>query len=64
MESNVFKRHLITKLAVAGGFLLLTIAAVISITIVNAKVIAPNEGFITAALCKVETGNGQDSSSS
>ena len=56
MENNVFKRHLITKLAVAGAFALLTIAAVISITIVNAKVITPNEGFITAALCKVETG--------
>ena len=56
MENNVFKRHLITKLAVAGAFALLTVAAIISITIVNAKVITPNEGFITAALCKVETG--------
>ena len=61
MESKVFKRHLITKLAVAGAFALFTVAAVISITIVNAKVIAPNEGFITAALCKVETGNAKNS---
>ena len=60
MESKSFKRHLITKLALAGGFALLTIAAVVSITIVNAKVIAPNEGFITAALCKVDTGNAKN----
>ena len=61
MERKAFKRHLITKLAVAGGFALLTVAAVVSITIVNAKVITPNEGFITAALCKVETGNAKNS---
>ena len=61
MESKVFKRRLITKLAVAGAFALFTVAAVVSITIVNAKVITPNEGFITAALCKVESGNAKNS---
>ena len=61
MENSVFKRHLITKLIVAGAFALLTIVAVISITIVNAKVITPNEGFITTALCKVEAGNAKNS---
>ena len=61
MENSVFKRHLIRKLIVAGVFALCTIAAVISITIVNAKVITPNEGFITAALCKVDAGNKKNS---
>ena len=60
MENNVFKRHLIRKLIVAGAFAVLTIAAIISITIVNAKVITPNEGFITAALVKIETGNAKN----
>lgn len=60
MENNVFKRHLIRKLIVAGAFAVLTIAAIISITIVNAKVITPNEGFINATLCKVETGNAKN----
>ena len=61
MENNVFKRHLIRKLIVAGAFAVLTIAAIISITIVNAKAITPNEGFITAALVKIETGNAKNS---
>ena len=60
MENNVFKRHLIRKLIVAGAFAVLTVAAIISITIVNAKVITPNEGFITAALVKIETGNAKN----
>ena len=61
MEKKVFKAHLIRKLIVAGVFAVLTVAAVIAITVVNAKVITPNEGFITAALCKVETGNAKNS---
>ena len=60
MENNVFKRHLIRKLIIAGAFAVLTVAAIISITIVNAKVITPNEGFITAALVKIETGNAKN----
>ena len=61
MEKKVFKAHLIRKLIVGGVFAVLTVAAVIAITVVNAKVITPNEGFITAALCKVETGNAKNS---
>ena len=60
MENNVFKRHLIRKLVVAGVFAVLTVAALISVTIVNAKVITPNEGFITAALVKIDTGNAKN----
>ena len=56
MDRNDFKPRLITKLAVAGVFTALTIAAAVSISIVNKDVIAPNEGFITNALCKVDTG--------
>ena len=54
MENSIFKAHLIRKLIVAGGFTVLTIGAVIGITLTNANVIAPNEGFITAELCNVE----------
>ena len=61
MENNVFKRHLIRKLIIAGAFAVLTVAALISITIVNAKVITPNEGFITAAIVKIDTGNAKNS---
>ena len=61
MLINVFKRHLMRKLIVAGAFAALTVAAVVSITVVNATQITPNEGFITAALCKVETGNAKNS---
>ena len=61
MENNVFKKHLIRKLITSGVFAVLTVAAIVSITTVNAKVITPNEGFITAALCKVESGNAKNS---
>ena len=47
MENSFFKRHLIRKLILGGVFAVLTIGAVIAITIVNAEVITPNEGFIT-----------------
>ena len=56
MEKSVFRRHLIRKLVIGGVFALLTIGSIIAINQVNTKVIAPNEGFITNALCKVETG--------
>ena len=56
MEKNAFKRTLIFKLALGAAFLVLTIGAAIGINVVNKEVIAPNEGFITNALCKVETG--------
>ena len=56
MGKMSFKTRLITKLVVGGAFTVLTIAACISIPIVNHDVIAPNEGFITNALCKVDTG--------
>ena len=56
MENNVFKRALIVKLALGAAFLALTIGAAVGIKLVNDKLITPNEGFITNALCKVETG--------
>ena len=61
MENNVFKRRLIVKLAVGAAFLALTIGAVVGFNIINDKVIAPNEGFITAALCKIDTGGAKNS---
>ena len=61
MESKTFKHHLIRKLVVGGVFFALTIGAIVAINIVNEKVIAPNEGFITAALCKVDTGGAKNS---
>ena len=60
MENNVFKAHLIRKLIVSGIFAVLTVAAIVAVVTVNAKVITPNEGFITAALCKVETGGAKN----
>ena len=56
MDNKTFKLRLITKLSLGGFFTVLTIAACVSISLVNKNVIAPNEGFITNALCKVETG--------
>ena len=61
MENNVFKRHLMRKLIVSGAFAVLMVAAIVSISIVNAEVIAPNEGFITNALCKVDTHGAKNS---
>lgn len=60
MENNVFRGHLIRKLIVSGIFAVLTIAAIIAVVTVNANVITPNEGFITAALCKVDTGGAKN----
>ena len=60
MENNVFKGHLIRKAIVGGAFAVLAIGAAVAVTIVNAKVIAPNEGFINAYLCKVESGNAKN----
>ncbi len=60
MENNVFKRHLVRKLIVAGIFAVFTIGAIIGISQTNANVIAPNEGFITNALCTVETGGAKN----
>ena len=54
MENSIFKAHLIRKLIVAGGFTVLTIGAIIGVTVTNAQVITPNAGFITAALCSVD----------
>ena len=59
MENKVFKSHLIRKLITSGCFALLTIAAVVAISIVNAEVIKPNEGFISARLCPAEPGKAQ-----
>ena len=61
MENNVFKRHLVRKLIVSGVFAIFTIGAIIGINQTNTNVIAPNEGFITTALCKVETGGAKNS---
>ena len=61
MESKLFKRHLIRKLIVSGVFAALTIGAVVAINAVNTNVIAPNEGFITAALCAIDTGGAKNS---
>ena len=55
MENTVFKGHLIRKIAMSAGFAVLAIGAIVAISIVNAKVIAPNEGFINMHLVKNET---------
>ena len=55
MKNKVFKGHLIRKLAMSAGFAVLTIGSIIAISIVNAEVIAPNEGFINMRLVKNET---------
>ena len=60
MENKVFRGHLIRKIAMSGAFAVLTIGAIVAISIVNAKVIAPNEGFINARLVNVETGNAKN----
>ena len=60
MENRVFRGHLIRKIIMSGAFAALTVAAIVAITTVNAKVIKPNEGFINAALVKVETGNAKN----
>ena len=56
MENSIFKARLIRKLIIAGGFTALTIGAIVGVKLTNDLVIAPNSGFITAALCSVETG--------
>ena len=53
MEKSVFKQTLIKKAIVSGCFAVLTVGAIIGITIAN-NIIKPNEGFITAALCSVQ----------
>ena len=60
MENKVFRGHLIRKGILSGVFLALTIGAIIGISIVNAEVIAPNEGFITMHLCKSNTGSAKN----
>ena len=60
MENKVFRGHLIRKGILSGIFLGLTIGAIVAISIVNAKIIAPNEGFINAALCKSNTGSAKN----
>ena len=53
MENSVFKRHLIRKAIVSGAFAVLTVGAIIGISVANAY-IKPYEGFISDALCAVE----------
>ena len=55
MGKRTFKRQLMTKLIVAGVFAGLTIGTVISLNYVNNEIIAPNEGFISEKLCRVNT---------
>ena len=55
MENSVFRRRLISRLIVAGVFAALTIGVAIAVPIVNNDVIAPNEGFISNALCQLDT---------
>lgn len=54
MENSIFKRRLIKKAILSGAFAVLSVAAIIGVTIAN-EVIRPNEGFITNALCSVRT---------
>ena len=61
MEKSAFRGQVIRKLIISGVFAVLTVGAIIGVTLTNAKVIAPNEGFITAALCKVETSGAKNS---
>ena len=56
MENSVFKRHLITKLIISGAFAALTIGAIVGVNVANSA-IKPYEGFITTALCSVDSGN-------
>ena len=60
MENKGSKGNRFLSYILSGSFALLTIGAIVAISIVNAKVITPNEGFINAALCKVETGNAKN----
>ena len=55
MENSVFKAHLIRKLIVAGAFTALAVGSGVAVSLTNKNVITPNEGFITAELCTVET---------
>ena len=61
MDNKIFKRKLIRKAIVSGVFGVLSIAALIAIAQVNENVIKPNEGFITDALCEVDTGGQKNS---
>ena len=60
MENSIFRAHLIRKLIVAGGFTVLTIGSIVGANIANTQT-RRNEGFITAALCSVETGGEKNS---
>ena len=60
MESYRFKRHAIKKLILGGVFGVLTIGVIVAISTINAKLIIPNEGFISDKLCKVNTGKAKN----
>ena len=55
MISAFLKAGLIRKLIIAGAFTALTAGAVVGVNVANTA-IKPYEGFITDALCSVETG--------
>ena len=55
MEKRVFRRHLILKLVISAVFLGMAIGSLVAINYVNNDIIAPNEGFITSHLCKIDT---------
>lgn len=56
MVGEIFKAALIRKLVVAGAFAALTVGAVVGVNVAN-ETIKPYEGFITAALVSVDSGN-------
>ncbi|MCQ2799727.1 MAG: glycoside hydrolase family 3 C-terminal domain-containing protein [Bacilli bacterium] len=60
MENKLFKRKLMSKAIISGVFGLLTLSSAVAISMVNENVIKPNEGFITNALCEVETGGSKN----
>ena len=61
MENKVFRGHLIRKGILGGVFALFTVAAIVAVTTVNRELITPNEGFITAFLCSVDSGGAKNS---
>ena len=60
MGNKISKGHLIRNLTLSGAFAVLTIGAIVAISIVNAKVITPNEGFISAKLCPANSGSAKN----
>ena len=64
MENSTFKKKLIRKGIIAGVYTLIVVGVCVAIPLVNKNVITPNSGFITSALCSVETDEESSSKAS